>query len=62
LPCPGRDTLLDQPAAETGLDQTHIRSRDRFRQAGIGNPLPVREAGQPSGLENPHGILPRQEP
>lgn len=46
------DALLDQAAAEVGVDQTTLRTGDGLRHAGVGNAFAAGETGQPTGFEN----------
>jgi hypothetical protein len=49
-----RDPLLDDAAAEIGVDKPTRNPRDSLPQAIVRDPLTSREADEPSGFENAH--------
>jgi len=48
------DPLLDDAAAEIGVDQAAFGAKRCVAQAAVGYPLPAGETGQPFGFVDPH--------
>jgi hypothetical protein len=49
------DALLDQPAAQIGVNYSALGPFDHLSQACVGYPLASRKTDDPPGLEDPHG-------
>src|SRR4029077_7855688 len=57
-----RDPLLDQPAAQIGINQAVLRPLDRLAKLPVAHPLAAREAVELLGYEDPHTLSPSPTP
>jgi hypothetical protein len=51
-----RDPLLDDAAAQIGVDRSAASALDRLPQATVGNPLSARIPRHPFGFEDSHAV------